>query len=252
MSEPAIRIFPNLDGLSHAVAARFAELTRQRAREGKNFSVALSGGETPQALYGLLAGKEFSVPWERVHLFQVDERCVPPDHQESNYGMIREALLSRVPAAAPNFHRMEAESSDLEKAARDYQEVVARELASPKDQWARFDLILLGMGPDGHTASLFPGTPALSEKSRWVTPNFVAKLGTHRLTLTYPVLNAAVEVIFMVSGARKAGTLREVLEGPPRPEQFPSQAVRPEDGRLEWYVDAAAASLLKQAAGRSA
>jgi 6-phosphogluconolactonase len=239
-----IRIFPGLMEACQGVAVRFAELVEKAAAEGRSVSVACSGGETPRALFALLATPEFArrIPWKHVHLFQVDERCVPPNHEQSNYRMVRETLLDRVPEAAAQFHRIAAERSNLEAVAQDYAEEIRHVLAPPESQWPRFDLILLGMGDDGHTASLFPGSAALEEKSKWVTPNFVPKLKASRITLTFPVLNAAAQAAFLVAGSEKGERLKEVLEGPS--DRYPAQFVRLISGELWWYIDEGAARLL--------
>ena len=246
MSKPEIRVFPNLEELSLAAARRFEEIANLHVAQKKTFSAALSGGSTPKRLYQLLAGPGHRIPWEHVELFQVDERCVPPDHPDSNYKMIREALLDHVPIPASNFHRMTAENPDRDEAARKYAQEIAQVLKPAKGEWPRLDLVFLGMGPDGHTASLFPGSEALSERVLWVRPNFSARMGNFRLTLTLPVLNSASEVIFLISGADKAETLRQVLEGPPQHSQLPAQSVQPVQGRLNWFLDQAAARLLAQ------
>jgi 6-phosphogluconolactonase len=246
MSGPEIRVFPNLEELSDAAARLFAQMACRRAAEGALFCAALSGGSTPRRLYELLAGTPYAgqVPWGDVHLFQVDERCVPPGHPESNYRMIHETLLVRVPLPEENFHRMAAEQADLEGTARKHAGELAQVLHAEPGEVPQLDLVLLGMGADGHTASLFPRSPALGEQTVWVRANPVKKLGTWRMTLTLPVLNAAVQIVFLVSGAEKAETLRRVLKGPLQVEQLPAQGVRPVNGRVSWYVDEAAARLL--------
>lgn len=249
MANPQIRVFENLEALSREAAGRFAELARRLTAgdaDRRNFTCALSGGSTPRRTYELLANPEYRIPWERVHLFQVDERCVPPEATESNYRMIRQALLAKVSIPEANFHRMAAEQADRDGAARDYAAEIARALPSAAGEWPQFDLMFLGMGNDGHTASLFPSSPALAERKLWVCSNDSPKLSKHRLTLTYPVLNAVAEIIFLVAGGDKAETLRQVLEGPPG--IFPAQDIRPEKGRLRWFVDKAASSLLNPAA----
>lgn len=240
MPSPDLQIFENLEALSRAAAARFTELAGSLDRSKRIFSCALSGGSTPRRLYELLA--EESVSWNHIHLFQVDERCVPPDDVESNYRMIREALLGKIAMPSGNFHRIAAEKADRESAAREYADELARILPPQAGEFPRINLVFLGMGGDGHTASLFPGSQALDEKKLWVYPNFSPRLGKFRMTLTYPVLNAAQEVIFLVSGDDKAETLRQVLEGPRA--KFPAQGINPGNGRLRWYVDRAAAKLL--------
>jgi 6-phosphogluconolactonase len=246
MSESEVRVFASLEELSQAAAALFTQLVCRRAAEGKSFVAALSGGSTPRRLYELLGGTPYArqIPWGNVHLFQVDERCVPPGHPDSNYRMVREALLNRVPLPAANFHRMAAEAADREEAARQYAAELARVLQPQLGESPRLDLVFLGMGVDGHTASLFPGSPALAERTLWVRLNFGEKLGTPRMTLTFPVLNAAAQAVFLVSGAEKAETLRRVLRGPLEPERLPAQGVRPVNGQVSWYVDKAAARLL--------
>jgi len=246
IGNPEVRIFDGLEPLSWAAATRFEEQARVKAIEKKPFSVALSGGSTPKLLFELLATPTFQgrVRWPNVHLFQVDERCVPPDDSQSNYRMIRQALLESVPLPEGNFHRMAAERPDREQAAREYAEELSRVLRPAPGELPRLDLVFLGMGSDGHTASLFPGSPALEERTAWVAPNFAAKLNSYRLTLTLPVLNAAAHVIFLVAGADKAETLRHVLEGPEG--HYPAQLIKPTRGRLSWFLDESAAHLLKK------
>jgi len=248
MSEINIQIFHGLEELSRAAAVRFTGLARERAQQGKVFSAALSGGSTPRTFLEMLANPEFSqrIQWESVHLFQVDERCVPPDHLQSNYRMINGRLLRLVPAAADNFHRMQAELEDRDAASAQYELQIRETLAPAEGHLPSFDLIFLGLGSDGHTASLFPGTAALAESSKWVCPNYVEKLQMHRLTLTYPVLNAAREVIFLVAGSGKAEVLCRVLEGGRDPKHFPAQGIQPAEGSVTWYLDREAASLLRK------
>jgi len=246
MSETRIQIFPGLEELSHAAAARFTALARERAQQGKVFSAALSGGTTPRTFLEILATPEFSqrIPWESVHLFQVDERCVPPNHLQSNYRMIHGSLLLPVPGAAANFHRMQAEQEDRDAASAEYAAEIEKILLPAEGSAPRFDLIFLGLGGDGHTASLFPGSTAIAESGRWVCPNYVEKLQMHRLTLTYPVLNAAGEIVFLVSGSGKAEIVRRVLDGPRNPGSYPAQGVQPAEGSVTWYLDGPASRLL--------
>jgi 6-phosphogluconolactonase len=200
------------------------------------FHVALSGGSTPLPLYALLALPEWAarVEWSRVHIYWVDERCVPPDHADSNYRLAHESLLARVPILTANIHRIRGEI-DPAQAAVEYEKVIAG---------VRFDLILLGMGDDGHTASLFPGSPAIHEQTRRVMAQYVAPLGAWRITLTPAAINDAAQVLFMVAGAGKAERLHEVLRGPYRPDSLPAQVVQPKRGRLDWLVDRDAAARL--------
>jgi 6-phosphogluconolactonase len=251
MSETKVEIFTGLEELSRAAALRFTGLARERSQQGKVFTVALSGGSTPQTFLEILASPEFSqrIQWESVHLFQVDERCVPPDHLQSNYRMINGTLLRPVPGASENFHRMKAELEDRDAASAGYEAEIRSVFDPPESSLPRFDLIFLGLGSDGHTASLFPGSEALAEMERWVCPNYVEKLQMHRLTLTYPVLNAAREIVFLVTGEGKAEILRQVLEGRREPGQFPAQGIQPSEGTTYWYLDRPAAHLLRKTQG---
>lgn len=244
MPTPVIRVFKTSDDLSREAAAQFSGAAREAVQARGMFTAALSGGHTPKRLYELLAAPEFSSPlsWDRIHLFQVDERCVPPDDSQSNYRMIREALLSHLPVN--HFHRMEAERPDRDAAAATYEEDLRGTLGTPAGEWPRLDLVLLGMGDDGHTASLFPGSAALNERRRAVCPNWVEKLGMWRITLTLPVLNAAGRVIFLVAGEDKARALADVLHPSGPAPQLPAQLVEPAGSAAEWYVDPAAAHLL--------
>jgi len=242
-AEPNVSVFDDAESLARAAAERFAELARESVAERGLFTVALSGGSTPRRIYELLAGEGLrgSVDWRGVHVFFGDERMVPPDSAESNYRMASEALLSKVEIPPENVHRIEGVGDAAANASAYESEM--RVLFGDAG-WPRLDLVLLGMGDDGHTASLFPGTAALNEQSLWVAPNWVEKLGAWRVTLTAPVINAARHVIFLITGAGKAERLREVLKGERDPARLPSQLIRPSDGTLEWFVDRAAASKL--------
>lgn len=252
--KPEIRILADANLLARTAAEEFAGRAEEAVRVGGSFTVALSGGTTPRALFGLLAGEEDAslrgrLPWGRVQVFWGDERHVPPDHPDSNYRMTVETLLSRVPVPPENIHRIQSEDPDAGKVAEAYEQTLRRSFRLPEGQLPRFDLILLGMGPDGHTASLFPGTPALHERKRLVVAQWVEKLRTHRITLTPPVLNNAALIMFLVSGADKAETLRAVLLGEYQPERLPAQLVQPTNGRLLWLVDQAAARHLQLSEG---
>ena len=213
------------------------------------FTIALSGGSTPRNLYTLIAANAgSSLPWDQMFFFWGDERHVPPGDPENNYRMARETLLSKVPVPQANVFPIPTENPDAAAAADAYEQTLRKFFAVATGEFPRFDLILLGMGPDGHTASLFPETEALQEKSRLVVANVVEKLKTTRITLTLPVLNAARCVAFLVSGTDKAAVLHEVLEGNAPGEKYPSKLVRPGDGKLIWFVDRAAASELSTAA----
>jgi 6-phosphogluconolactonase len=236
MSE--FRVYPDAASLARAAVEHFVTLSTAAIATRGRFVVALSGGSTPRATYALLATGEFAagVDWPHVHVFWGDERCVPPDHPDSNYRMARETLLDRVPIPADNIHRIRGELEPNQAAAA-YQ----AELEATLDADGQFDLILLGMGADGHTVSLFPGTAALHEQTRWVVAHYVDKLSAWRVTLTPVIINAAAHVTFIVAGSGKAGRLREVLAGPHQPDVLPAQIVKPTNGRLLWLVDAAAA-----------
>lgn len=238
---------PDADSVSHAAAEDFVELAGEAVRDRGRFSVALAGGSTPRRLYQLLAEPPYreGVRWERVHFFWGDERAVPPDHPDSNYGMAAAALLGNLRLSPKAIHRIRAEEPDREKVAHDYQNEIGRVLgAAPDGPPPMFDLVLLGMGADGHTASLFPYTKALWERGRWVVSHFVPKLNADRFTLTPPILNRAREIRILVTGVDKAPILRAVLQGPRDPEALPVQLVQPEAGRLIWLVDKAAADEL--------
>jgi 6-phosphogluconolactonase len=243
-----IQIKEDIDELSRAAASEFLGQA-QRAVQSKNlFSVALSGGSTPAFLYALLADDpsfQTEVPWDKIHCFWEDERHVPPDHPESNYRMAYDAMLSKVPIPSENVHRIKAENPDAQQVVEEYEATIRTFFQLRTGNFPRYDLVLLGLGPDGHTASLFPGTEALHERNRLVVANWVEKFHAHRITMTLPVFNEAAFVLFLVSGAEKAKILRQVLEEKGRKEPFPSQLVRPTHGRLLWLVDRAAARLLR-------
>ena len=217
------------------------EAVAQRGR----FTIALAGGSTPKSLYNLLAtNARTALPWDRMFFFWGDERHVPPTDPDSNYRMADETMLSKIPVPTANVFRMKTENPDAAAVAEDYEQTLRKFFQQEPGQVPTFDLILLGMGPDGHTASLFPGTAALQEKSRLVLANWVEKMKTYRITLTLPVLNAARCVIFLVSGTDKAAALHAVLEEDVPGEQYPAKLVRPRQGKLIWLVDRAAASTL--------
>jgi 6-phosphogluconolactonase len=241
--QPEVRIVNTPTDLFQAAAEEFLSQGNQAIAARGKFSVALSGGSTPRGLFSLLAsGKIPSIPWDKIFFWWSDERHVPPGDPESNYRMANEALLSKVPVPAGNVFRVRAEEKDTKLAASEYEQALRRFFALRPGEFPRFDLIYLGIGPDGHTASLFPGSAGLEEKSRLVIANWVEKFKTDRITFTYPVLNASACVTFLVSGPDKAPVLREVLENPDR--GLPCQQVRPSHGRLVWLLDRAAASAL--------
>jgi 6-phosphogluconolactonase len=240
----SIEILADADALALRAADLFALAAQESAAARPRFCVALSGGETPRALYGLLARQQFQqkIPWRRTHLYWGDERCVPPDDPASNYGMAREAFIKHVPIAPENVHRMRGEELP-EDAAREYDGELRRLAAQtrPRVEVPVFDLVLLGLGSDGHTASLFPHSEALTVEDSFVVPS-VAPDGSPRLTVTAPVINAARRVWFLVSGAGKAGIVAEVIEGLRVPTAVPAQGVAPAHGSLTWFLDEAAAA----------
>ena len=237
---------------SDALAREAAlELTRRAqscvAATGR-FTLVLSGGSTPRRLYALLAdpSQPFrgEVPWSATHVFWGDERHVPPDDPQSNYRTANEALLSRVPVPPENVHRIEGERADAGEAAAAYARELQRTFGLAPGEVPRFDLVLLGMGPDGHTASLFPGSEALAVTDRLAAAPWVEKFQSYRITLTIPVFDNAAAVLFLVSGPDKAETLRTVFDPKTAPETFPCQRIRPSEGELVWLVDRPAASKL--------
>jgi 6-phosphogluconolactonase len=234
-----LRVYNDARELSEAAARMFVEEARRRIDESGRFAVALAGGSTPEVTYEILA-REYGGPedldWSKVHAFFGDERSVPPDHEDSNYRMAREALLSHVPVGS--VHRMRGEMEPREAAAL-YEKELEEFFGGPPV----LDLVLLGIGEDGHTASLFPGTPALDARDRWAVENPVEKLNTTRLTLTVPAVDAARKVAFLVAGEGKAEALEEILEGDANPHKYPAKLVRPE-AEVAWMVDRAAARLL--------
>jgi 6-phosphogluconolactonase len=246
----SIEILPDEAALAARAADLFAFAAQESAAARGRFAAALSGGETPRALYRLLARQQFSqkVPWRRVHVYWGDERCVPPDDPASNYGMARDAFLRHVPIPAEQVHRLLGEDEPV-LAAQAYEQELhgLAALERPRSELPVFDLVLLGLGADGHTASLFPRAETLAEEERLCVPA-TAPDGSPRLTVTYPVLNAARRVWFLVSGERKAGMVAEVLEGLQVPQAIPAQGVAPVHGRLLWLLDEAAASELSPAA----
>jgi len=239
--QPELRIFATPAHLFRGAAEEFCAQAVAAVAQHGGFTVALSGGSTPKGLYQLLASGAFpNLPWDKTYFFFGDERHVPPDHPDSNYRMAHDAMLSNAPAA--NVFRIPAEMKDAGAAASVYEQTLRSFFRLGPGELPRFDLILLGLGPDGHCASLFPGTDALTETKKLVVANWVDKFKTHRVTFTYPVLNDAACVMFLSCGADKASILREVLENPQA--GLPSQKVRPTNGRLLWMVDRAAAAEL--------
>jgi 6-phosphogluconolactonase len=238
-----LNVYADSRDLADAATRMFADKAEKAVEENGGFAVALAGGSTPKMTYEMLAreyppGNSEGLDWSKVHVFFGDERAVPPDHEDSNYGMASEALLDHVPVGS--VHRMRGELPP-DEAAEAYEREL-RDFFDPEDL-PRFDLILLGIGGDGHTASLFPETSALEVHDRWAVANPVLKLETTRITLTLPVINAARAVYFLVAGEGKADALAEILEGTPDPRQYPASLIHPEGGPT-WMLDEAAASKL--------
>lgn len=239
-----IRIYPDLEALSYAAADLFADEARQAIQSRGRFTVALAGGSTPRRAYELLARDPFreQVPWQSTHIFWGDERCVPADDPRNNALMARQALLDHVPVPPEQIHPMVCNSSPLGAAVA--YETLLRSIFTAG--CPRFDLVLLGLGENGHTASLFPGTSVLDEQQRWVGEVYLAEEGQHRLTLTTAAINQAALVVFLVSGSDKAPILRKVLKGAQDPRSIPAQLIKPVDGGLLWLVDRDAARQLRQ------
>ncbi len=237
-----VRVFPTPAELFPAAATEFIRLAQEAIRISGRFTVALSGGSTPKNLFKLLAGfPAADIPWEQVYFFFGDERHVPPDDPESNFRMANESLLSKIHARSENVFRIHAEE-DAETAANNYEQQLIKFFNLQPGEFPRFDLIMLGLGPDGHTASLFPGSKGLSEKHRLVIANWVEKFNAFRITFTYPVLNQAACVTFMAAGADKADAVRRVLQD--KMQGPPAGGVMPVDGKLLWFLDRDAASEL--------
>jgi 6-phosphogluconolactonase len=230
-----IQVYTDATKLANAAAQYFWQCSAEAIESRGRFNVVFSGGSTPKAMYQILGCIPWieQIDWERTHIFWGDERDVNPDDPESNYGMAREALLLHVPIPDKNIHRIFSElgahgaASSYERTLRLYFE----------NEFPRFDLVFLGMGTDGHTASLFPLTDALQETTRWVIPNFLKQKNTWRITLTAPAINAARHIVFLVSGENKMERLRQVLQGPYQPELLPSQLIKPQHGTLIWMLD---------------
>jgi 6-phosphogluconolactonase len=247
-SEPRrdVECFPDRGAMMRAVAERIVERARDAIASRGRFLLTLSGGSTPEPLYELLATPAFAqrIEWPRVDVFWSDERCVPRDHRDSNYAMARKSLLDHVPLLADHVHRMRGEAEPAQAAAA-YERMLRTFFGDEAGPPARsFDLVLLGMGADGHTASLFPGSAAAREAQRWVVATPGPLPESWRITLTPVVLNAASEVMFLVAGADKAARLREVLEDP-QANALPARSIAPTSGALHWLVDAAAATQLR-------
>jgi 6-phosphogluconolactonase len=246
-----IRQLADSNDLFHAAAAQVCRTGQLSIRTTGRFSLVLSGGSTPRGLYELLAQHPYreQVDWNKTEFFWGDERAVPPEHASSNYRMAKEAMLDKLGVPPERIHRIRAEDEDLDRAARDYEEEIEQVLGQVAGVGRRpphFNLFLLGMGQDGHTASLFPNTAALGETERWVVAHDVAKLSAKRITMTPPLINAAHFIMFLVSGASKADVLSQVLQGPRDPQRYPAQLIHPLTGEVRWFVDRAASASVIQ------
>lgn len=242
-----IRVVQDLPALYREGAREFRRAATDAVNERGAFYVALAGGSTPRGMFSLLASVATwreNIPWQHIHFFWGDERHVPPEHPDSNYRMANDALLSHVPVPVENIHRIPAELPYSVQAAAEYERELVSVFALNSNELPQFDLVLLGMGTEGHTVSLFPGTKALHETNKLVVANWVGKLYAWRITLTAPVINHARNIVFMIGGQDKALALKGVFEGPIEPEQLPAQLINPTDGQLVWLLDQAAASLL--------
>jgi 6-phosphogluconolactonase len=241
-----IAVYPDTNTLSQQAAQFIVRLANESIVTRGRFSIALSGGSTPKVLYGLLGSEPYrdQIDWSKVDIFWSDERCVPPDSADSNYRMAREVLLNRVPLSSQQVHRMPADQPDRDAAAQAYTHEMRQSFGT--GDIPHFDLIQLGMGPEGHTASLFPHQSSLHEQQRLVMYVNVPKPPPPRLTFTPPILNAARHVLFLVTGAEKADAVQAVLEGDYNPEEYPAQIVRPASGEVVWMLDEAAAGKLKR------
>ena len=242
-----IKIFPDAQSLNQFAAETFIEIAAEAIKERGKFTVALAGGSTPKSLYQLITTAEFrsQIDWSKVFFFFGDERNVLPDAEESNLRMARENLLKSLQIAEDQIFRWQTELEDADKIAADYEKKIKTFFNLKEYEFPRFDLILLGIGDDGHTASLFPFTEALGETKKVAVANRVEKLCAMRLTFTFATINNASNVIFLARGAAKGDVLREVLRGDAQPEKYPAQKVKLKNGRLLWLIDEKAANNLK-------
>jgi len=244
-----VELFADGMEIARRAADEVVRIASEAAAARGAFTIALSGGSTPKVVYALLAENAAlrnSLPWNKMKVFFGDERHVGPGHADSNFQMASDAMLSKVPLQPKQIHRIKGEYPDAAQAAIEYEATIQREFGLKDGEFPRFDLVLLGMGSEGHTLSLFPGTKALRETQRMVTRNWVGKLYTERITLTAPAANNAENIIFIIAGADKACALKAVLEGPHEPEQLPAQMIQPSNGTLSWLVDQAAGSMLSK------
>jgi 6-phosphogluconolactonase len=249
-SHREVRILPDAAAIAKRAAQKFIEIASAAVAQKGSFEVVLSGGSTPKALYALLvndAALRAQVPWDKMYVFFGDERHVGPEDELSNYRMAKESLFAKSPLKPEQIFRMKGEYPEAEDAAKDYEQQLRGHFHLRDGQFPRFDLLFLGMGEEGHVASLFPGTKALQEQKRIVVHNWVGKVLMDRITLTAPAINNSANVIVLAAGAAKAQALTAVLERTYEPEQLPAQLIKPVNGKLLWLVDPAAGSMLTQA-----
>ena len=245
-----VYILKDNPAIAKRAAEKFVELAQSAVKRKGSFTVALSGGSTPKLLYSLLAtdaGLRTEVPWDKMQLFFGDERHVGPDDPQSNFKMASETMFTKAPLKPEQVHRMKGEYPDAQQAAKEYEQDLRTHFRLKEAEMPRLDLVLAGMGEEGHTLSLFPGTKALHAQGRVVVHNWVGKLCTDRITMTAPAANNAEMILFMVAGKEKALALKAVLEGPYEPEQLPAQLLQPTNGKLLWLVDETAGNMLSNA-----
>jgi 6-phosphogluconolactonase len=245
-----VYILKDNPAIARRAAEKFVELAQSAVSRKGTFTVALSGGSTPKLLYSLLAtdaGLRTQVPWDKMQLFFGDERHVGPEDPQSNFKMASETMITKAPLKPEQVHRMKGEYPDAEQAAKEYEQDLRTHFRLKEAEMPRLDLVLAGMGEEGHTLSLFPGTKALHAQGRVVVHNWVGKLYTERITMTAPAANNAEMILFMVAGKEKALALKAVLEGPYEPEQLPAQLLQPTNGKLLWLVDETAGNMLSNA-----
>jgi 6-phosphogluconolactonase len=241
-----IRVFADVDELTLRAAEAAVRTINESVQRNDSFSIALSGGNTPRTLYRLFSTRfRDQIPWTKVHVFWGDERYEPRADSQSNYRMARETLLEAVPCPVGNVHPMPTELPDPDLAAREYEKTLRNYFS---EDWPRFDLVLLGLGEEGHTASLFPGSPALNENKRWVVAVKAPAKPALRLTLTLPAITGASNIYFLVTGSNKAEALHHVLTGSPHPKSYPASGIRRAKGTVIWWLDRAAAALVTQSA----
>jgi 6-phosphogluconolactonase len=245
-----VYILKDNPAIARRAAEIFVKMAQSAVTRNGSFSVALAGGSTPKLLYSLLATDadlRAKLPWDKMQLFFGDERHVGPDDPQSNFKMASEAMITKAPLKPEQVHRMKGEYPDSERAAKEYEQDLRSHFRIKDSELPRLDLVLAGMGDEGHTLSLFPGTKALHAQGRAVVRNWVGKLYTERITITAPVANNAEMILFMVAGKEKTLALKGVLEGPYEPDQLPAQLLQPTNGKLLWLVDEAAGSMLSNA-----